>query len=57
MVLLAGFSDEDHQSMVPGRSPSLVDVGIDLLAAVLVVNREILLEKGRALLKRGEKQA
>ena len=35
IVLLFALSDEFHQSFVFGRNPSLIDVGIDLLGAVL----------------------
>jgi VanZ family protein len=35
IVMLFALSDEFHQSFVPGRNPSLIDVGIDLLGAVL----------------------
>lgn len=34
LSLLYALSDEAHQSFVPGRHPSLVDVGIDLLGAI-----------------------
>ena len=34
-ALLFALSDELHQSFVPGRSARLIDVGIDLLGAVL----------------------
>jgi VanZ family protein len=34
-VLFYALSDEFHQSFVPGRTDSLIDVGIDLLGAVL----------------------
>ena len=30
-----GLSDEAHQALTPGRSPSLVDVGIDAIGAVI----------------------
>jgi VanZ family protein len=31
------ISDEAHQSLVPGRSPRLLDVGIDTLAQAVVL--------------------
>ena len=34
-VLLFAMSDEFHQSFVPGRGASLIDVGIDLLGGVI----------------------
>jgi VanZ family protein len=34
-VLLFALSDEFHQSFVPGRSDRLLDVGIDVLGAVI----------------------
>jgi VanZ family protein len=34
-VLLYAASDEFHQSFVPGRSARSIDVGIDLLGAIL----------------------
>jgi VanZ family protein len=37
LVFLYAASDEFHQSFVPGRNASLVDVGIDLVGAVLAL--------------------
>jgi VanZ family protein len=34
IAVLYGLSDEFHQSLVPGRDPSLVDWGVDALGAV-----------------------
>lgn len=34
-VILYAASDEFHQSFVPGRGPSVIDVGIDTLGASL----------------------
>jgi VanZ family protein len=34
-ILLFAMSDEFHQSFVPGRSARLIDVGIDMLGAVV----------------------
>lgn len=45
---LVAASDEFHQSFVPGRTPSVRDVGIDLLGALLALG---LLELGLALWK------
>lgn len=53
-VLLAGMyslTDEYHQSLVPGRTPSLVDCGIDTLGAtlgMLVLFRDTRLIQARA---------
>ncbi len=33
--LLCGISDEFHQSFIPGRFPSLADIGADVLGATL----------------------
>ena len=33
--MLFAISDEFHQSFVPGRSASLMDIGLDLLGIVL----------------------
>ncbi len=35
--LAYGISDEFHQSFIPGRCPSIWDIGADLLGAVVVV--------------------
>lgn len=43
---LVAASDEFHQSLVPGRTPALRDVGIDMLGALLALG---LLELGLAL--------
>jgi VanZ family protein len=37
LVFLYAASDELHQSFVPGRNASLVDVGIDLVGAVIAL--------------------
>jgi VanZ family protein len=37
LVFLYAASDEFHQSFVPGRNASLVDVGIDLVGAVFAL--------------------
>ncbi|MDQ7030058.1 MAG: VanZ family protein [Ardenticatenia bacterium] len=37
IALLYALSDEWHQSFVPGRSPSLADVGFDMVGATLAV--------------------
>lgn len=34
-VVLYAISDEIHQGAVPGRTPSIIDVGLDLLGGVL----------------------
>lgn len=44
-VFLYGLSDEYHQSFVPGRDASLLDVGLDVIGAVLVNS----FNKGKAL--------
>lgn len=46
---LVAASDEFHQSFVPGRTPAVRDVGIDLLGALLALG---LLELGLALWRR-----
>ena len=35
IVILYALSDETHQSFVPGRSPSLLDVGVDAIGGIL----------------------
>jgi len=37
IALLYALSDEWHQSFVPGRSPSLADVGFDMAGAALAL--------------------
>ncbi len=44
--LAYGFSDEFHQSFIPGRCPSLWDIGADLLGAVVVVSVWLYKKKG-----------
>lgn len=34
-AILYAFTDEFHQSFVPGRTPSLIDVGIDTIGAFI----------------------
>lgn len=51
---LVAASDEFHQSFVPGRTPSVRDVGIDLLGALLALG---LLELGLALWRRRRRRA
>ena len=36
-VLLFALSDEWHQSFVPGRTPTLFDIGVDMLASAGVM--------------------
>jgi len=36
-AFLYGISDEFHQSFVPGRDPSLMDIGVNTLGAVFAV--------------------
>lgn len=51
---LVAASDEFHQSFVPGRTPTVRDVGIDLLGALLALG---VLELGLALWRRHRRQA
>jgi VanZ family protein len=37
LALVYSFTDEFHQSLVPGRHPSLIDIGIDALGSVLAL--------------------
>jgi len=34
--LIYGIADEFHQSFIPGRSPSLADIGADTIGAIVV---------------------
>lgn len=52
--VLVAASDEFHQSFVPGRTPAVRDVGIDLLGALLALG---LLELGLALWKQRRRRA
>ena len=52
--VLVAASDEFHQSFVPGRTPAVRDVGIDLLGALLALG---LLELGLALRKQRRRRA
>lgn len=52
--VLVAVSDEFHQSFVPGRTPAVRDVGIDLLGALLALG---LLELGLALWRRRRRRA
>jgi VanZ family protein len=48
VAVLYGVSDEVHQSFVPGREPSALDVVVDALgAAVALVGCRVLAESGR----------
>ena len=49
MVLTAsyGWSDELHQSLVPGRDPSAVDLAVDTLAAICALGIWELASRGR----------
>lgn len=40
IVLFYAISDELHQSLVPGRYPTLRDIGYDLLGALVVLLRK-----------------
>ena len=51
---LYAVTDEFHQSFVPGRTPAVRDVGIDLLGALLALG---LLELGLALWRRRRRRA
>lgn len=41
LALLYGITDEIHQSFVPGRHPSAVDIVVDGIGAALAVLRGI----------------
>jgi VanZ family protein len=45
MAVLYAFSDEFHQRFVPGRSPSLFDVGIDTIGALIGVTLFVFVRK------------
>lgn len=47
LAALYGASDEWHQSFVPGRSPSLADLGVDSIGAALAVAVAWALSAGR----------
>ena len=42
LTVLYGVSDEAHQAVVPGRTPSLADVGLDAAGAMLGVGLALL---------------
>ena len=46
MAVLYSFTDELHQSLVPGRHPSAIDAGIDALAAALSLAIVIIRSRG-----------
>jgi hypothetical protein len=54
LVLAYGISDEIHQAFVPGRSPGVVDVLIDVGATILVVNRRAAFRIVYSFARRGE---
>ena len=52
MLLLTFFyacSDEFHQSFIPGRHPSSLDVGIDMVGAILGMTVMIFVRKKREI--------
>lgn len=42
LTVLYGVSDEAHQAFVPGRTPSLMDIGLDAAGATLGVGLALL---------------
>jgi VanZ family protein len=50
LVLLYALGDELHQSFVPGRSASLVDVGIDMLGGGIGVGAARYINKVQIIL-------
>lgn len=48
-VFLYGLIDEFHQSFVPGRDASMIDVALDVLGGVIVSNKGKALKKLKAL--------
>lgn len=47
LAIVYAASDEFHQSFTPGRSPSVVDVGIDAAGAIIGVGITVLIIKLR----------
>ena len=45
--IVYAVSDEFHQSFTPGRSPSIIDVGIDTVGAIIGIGITILIIKKR----------
>lgn len=43
-----GITDEFHQSFVPGRTPDIVDWGVDTIGAALGAASALLITKGAA---------
>lgn len=41
IVLLYGISDEYHQSFVPGRDASILDIGLDLLGGIIAAKLKL----------------
>ena len=43
MAIMYAFTDETHQAFVPGRSSSIIDIGIDGIGALAGLSPTILL--------------
>jgi VanZ family protein len=41
IVLLYGISDEFHQSFVPGRDSSVIDIGLDLIGGIIAAKLKL----------------
>jgi VanZ family protein len=51
-VMLYGISDEIHQDFVPGREPSIIDVGIDTITGLGFTYRNIIGSKISSILSK-----